>query len=127
MAIYDVKIVVSELSPLLLDPTFNLLPISFHSIPVHVNLLRSARDMAGEHIGLAIVPSVRQHRFVKLLCRPRKVSFRDLLRSRDRAQWDARPMPQRAATVRNGTCILPASSSSSGRTFGGGGGGVVSC
>jgi hypothetical protein len=42
-----------------------LLPISFHSIPVHLNLRRSAHDMAGsEHIGLAIVPFVRQHRFV---------------------------------------------------------------
>jgi hypothetical protein len=32
--IYDVKIVVSELPPLLLDPAFDLLPISFDSMPV---------------------------------------------------------------------------------------------
>src|SRR5258708_7832426 len=41
--IYDVKIVVSELSPLLLDLAFDLLPISFDSIPVHVNLPISPR------------------------------------------------------------------------------------
>src|SRR6266481_4911616 len=38
--IYDVKVVVSKLSPFFLDLTFDLLPISFHSIPVHVNLRR---------------------------------------------------------------------------------------
>ena len=37
-AIYNVKIVVSELPPLLLDLPFDLLPISLHSIPVHVHL-----------------------------------------------------------------------------------------
>src|SRR5882762_4214938 len=40
--IYDVKVVVSKLSPFLLTLTFHLLPISFHSIPVHVNLSQSA-------------------------------------------------------------------------------------
>ena len=37
-AVYYVEVVVSELPPLLLDLAFNLLPISFDSIPVHVNL-----------------------------------------------------------------------------------------
>src|SRR5215831_15604737 len=43
-AIYHVEIVVGELSPLFLDPAFNLLPISFDSIPVHLDLRRSAHD-----------------------------------------------------------------------------------
>jgi hypothetical protein len=56
-AVYNVKIVVSELSPLLLDPAFNLSPISFDSIPVHVNRHRSAPDMIGsEHLGSIMVP-----------------------------------------------------------------------
>jgi hypothetical protein len=45
-AIYDVKIVISELPPFLLDAALNLFPISFHSIPVHVNLRRSAHEMS---------------------------------------------------------------------------------
>src|SRR5262249_48285324 len=58
-AVYDVKIVVGELSPLLFDPAFNLLPISFDSIPVHVNLHRSAHDMTvSEHMDSAMVPVV---------------------------------------------------------------------
>jgi hypothetical protein len=67
-AVYNVKIVVSELSPLLLDPAFNLLPISFDSIPVHVNLRRSGHDMTGtKHSGSAMVPFTRpEHGFVKL-------------------------------------------------------------
>jgi hypothetical protein len=36
--IYDVRIVVSERSPLLFEEIFNLPPISFYSIAVHVNL-----------------------------------------------------------------------------------------
>jgi hypothetical protein len=58
-AIYDlyVKVVVVEFSPLLLDPRFNLLPISLHSIPVHVNLRRPAHDMIGsEHTCPGVVP-----------------------------------------------------------------------
>jgi hypothetical protein len=56
-AIYNAKIVISELSPLLLDLAFDLLPISFDSIPVHVNLRRSAYDMIGsEHMGSTMVP-----------------------------------------------------------------------
>ena len=67
-AVYSFKIVVSELSPLLLDPAFNLLPIAFHSIPVHVNLHRSAPDMIGsEHLGSIMVPLAwPEHEFVKL-------------------------------------------------------------
>jgi hypothetical protein len=54
----NVQIIVSELSPLLFDTTFNLSPISFHSIPVHVKPPTiSPRSMAGgEHMGLAMVP-----------------------------------------------------------------------
>jgi hypothetical protein len=56
-AIYNAKIVVSELSPLLLDLAFDLLPISFDSIPVHVNLHRSVHGMTdSEHLGSAMVP-----------------------------------------------------------------------
>jgi len=33
------QIVVSQLSPLLLDGAFHLLPIPFHSVPVHGDLL----------------------------------------------------------------------------------------
>src|SRR5262249_23827511 len=62
-AIYNVKIIVSELSPLLLDLTFDLLPISFDSIPVHVNLRRSALDMTdSEHMASAMVPLARPGR-----------------------------------------------------------------
>jgi hypothetical protein len=42
-AIYNVEIVVSKLSPLLLDLAFDLLPVSFDSIPV--NLRRSVHCM----------------------------------------------------------------------------------
>jgi hypothetical protein len=43
-----------------------LLPVSFHTIPVHVNLRRSAHNMAGsEHMGLAMVPfAPPKHNFV---------------------------------------------------------------
>src|SRR6202022_4591179 len=34
-SINDVQVVIRQLSPLLLHLTFNLLPISFHAIPVH--------------------------------------------------------------------------------------------
>src|SRR5262249_14260420 len=71
-AIYHVEIVVGELSPLFLDPAFNLLPISFDSIPVHLDLRRSAHDMAGEPFGSAMVPCQQpEHGFVKLSYRLR--------------------------------------------------------
>src|SRR5215467_2228712 len=34
-AVDDVEVIVGELAPLLLDPAFDLLPVSFHAIPVH--------------------------------------------------------------------------------------------
>jgi hypothetical protein len=67
-AIYDFKVVIRELPPFLLDAALDLLPISFHSIPVHVNLRRSAHEMSeSEHISSAIVPVAQpEHRFVKV-------------------------------------------------------------
>jgi hypothetical protein len=55
-AIYDFKVVISELPPFLLDAALDLLPISFHSIPVHVNLRRFDEMTETEHISSAIVP-----------------------------------------------------------------------
>jgi hypothetical protein len=66
-AIYDFKVVISELPPFLLDAALDLLPISFHSIPVHVSLRRFHEITETEHISSAIVPVTQsEHRVVKV-------------------------------------------------------------
>jgi hypothetical protein len=45
-AIDGSKVIVGELAPLLLDPAFDLLPVSFNTVLVHDNLHRTVPTTA---------------------------------------------------------------------------------
>jgi hypothetical protein len=44
LAIYDIKVIISKLPPLLFDLALHLLPITFNAIPIHAVLHFGAHD-----------------------------------------------------------------------------------